>query len=129
MSDPRDPILLLPSMNILDPHEVLAHLAVDVHQQRTIVCLCGRQIDRMSFDGRSGVVILDLPRCRECERVVAAIVSRPVWAVIYANYDPEEVASLWATQELAQAERDRLNSKPGSSRMWEICEMTVRTAA
>lgn len=30
----------------------------------------------------------------------------PVWAVVFSNYDPAEVDSLWSTPERAEAEAD-----------------------
>ena len=45
-----------------------------------------------------------------------------VWAVVFSNYEPAEVASLWATEKLAEVEAARLDGP------WEVMEMTVGRA-
>lgn len=42
-----------------------------------------------------------------------------VWAVVYSNYEPAEVDSLWATQELAEKRAAKLEG------MWDVTEWTV----
>ena len=43
-----------------------------------------------------------------------------VFAVVYSNYDPLEIDSLWATEQLAMEHRERLNDS-----MWTVVRMTV----
>ena len=50
---------------------------------------------------------------------------RTVYSVVYSNYEPAEVSSIWSTQELAQAEADRLNKESDCS-MWEVGAFSVR---
>ncbi len=45
-----------------------------------------------------------------------------VFAVVYSNYDPLEIDSLWATEQLAIDHRDRLNDS-----MWTVVRMTVHS--
>lgn len=49
-----------------------------------------------------------------------------VFAVVYSNYDPSEVHSLWKAREKAELKRDELNRRPGSAKMWEVEEMDVQ---
>lgn len=55
-----------------------------------------------------------------------------VWAVVYGNYEPAEVDSLWATEELARKELARkreaaLDKAAGSASMWRVVEWSVGT--
>jgi len=45
-----------------------------------------------------------------------------VFAVVYSNYDPLEIDSLWATEQLAIDHRERLNDS-----MWTVVSMTVHS--
>lgn len=42
-----------------------------------------------------------------------------VYAVIFSNYEPSEVDSLWASKELAQARADELDG------YWRVVPMSV----
>jgi hypothetical protein len=50
-----------------------------------------------------------------------------VWAVMYGNYEPAEIDSLWATEELARRREDELDAAPGSTGMWRVVPWTVGT--
>jgi hypothetical protein len=50
-----------------------------------------------------------------------------VWAVVYGNYEPTEVDSLWATEELAKRRKDEVDAQPLSSGMWDVVPWTVGT--
>lgn len=43
-----------------------------------------------------------------------------IFAVVYANFYPLEIDSLWATEELAERRADNLNG------MWRVREMEVK---
>jgi len=45
--------------------------------------------------------------------------TRNVWAVVYGNYGPPEVHSLWETEELAQKRADMLGS-PWRPEQWVV---------
>lgn len=47
-----------------------------------------------------------------------------VWAVVFSNYSPAEIDSLWTTEEEASKRRDELNEK--SSGMWQVAPMSLR---
>lgn len=49
-----------------------------------------------------------------------------VYAVVYGNYSPSEVDALYLRREDAEADAAARNAEPGSSRMWEVEEWTVR---
>lgn len=44
-----------------------------------------------------------------------------VFVVVFSNYSPAEVDSIWTTEALAQARVDELNDN-----MWQVEEWTVR---
>jgi hypothetical protein len=47
------------------------------------------------------------------------------YAVVFMNYRPLEVDSLWETKEAAQEHIQQLTN-PGN---WDVCEMEIRRAA
>ncbi len=47
-----------------------------------------------------------------------------VYAVVYGNYYPAEVISVWRTKEQAQSAVDEANAE-GRTSMWEIAEWHV----
>jgi hypothetical protein len=50
-----------------------------------------------------------------------------VWALVYSNYEPAEVDSLWATEELARKREAKLGEAAGGSSMWRVVEWSVGT--
>jgi len=48
-------------------------------------------------------------------------VNSAVFAVVFSNYQPFEIDSLWTTKELAESRRNQLGD------MWGVQEMTVNT--
>jgi hypothetical protein len=48
-----------------------------------------------------------------------------VYAVVYSNYDPMEVDSLWLHEEAAKNQCDKKNKEYWPSDMWEVCPKTV----
>lgn len=51
-----------------------------------------------------------------------------VYAVVFSNYAPPELESLWFDEADAEAEADRLN-EADRSWMWDVRTMTVRRLA
>jgi hypothetical protein len=45
-----------------------------------------------------------------------------VWAIVYGNYDPPELHSLWESEELAEAVRAQLDDEA-----WQVIERHVGT--
>lgn len=45
-----------------------------------------------------------------------------VWAVVFSNYDPPELDTLWNSEAAAKARVDKLNGD------WNVVEMTVHEA-
>lgn len=48
-----------------------------------------------------------------------------VWVVVYSNYEPAEVDSLWTTEAEAAKRRDELNATSNTG-MWESEPWVVR---
>lgn len=51
-----------------------------------------------------------------------------IWAVVYGNYEPAEVDSLWATEDLALRREEKLDeAADGDMSMWRVVQWKVGT--
>ena len=90
------------------------------HTEATILYL--NQGIRQGFDAGLATATAKIEaleaKLAESERLCDA----EVFAVVYSNYDPLEIDSLWATEQLAMDHRERLNDS-----MWTVVRMTVHS--
>jgi len=93
------------------------------------MCICGQGCGSTEACGEYAILLRDLTtataKIEALEAKLAAaekLCDAEVFAVVYSNYDPLEIDSLWATEQLAIDHRDRLNDS-----MWTVVRMTVHS--